>query len=279
MTEQASLAEEIRHSMAKAFFASAYADLCEEGGRPLSGEILDQVPDEMDPAAVHAAQTLVAGICQLNYSYMQTTDEALVALHRFVEGHAEGDREPTADNLGHYLAMQAMGSGVGIQDAFGKYIHDAVAVPYVEFGSHSLQRDYLIGMGEDEARAILEALNRLRDEGPFSKHFGICWEAASRIGHHARTSQVCLQLLPAFNDWPEFSGNEDYPVPVPHGDRAFLADKLGLDPEDVGPNDGFSLPDLWDGAYGDARRRLLNHCIEWLQVRLSTENNTDNHTY
>jgi hypothetical protein len=38
--------------------------------------------------------------------------------------------------------MQAMGHGVGLDDAFGPKARDIVRVPYVEFGSHSLSKDY-----------------------------------------------------------------------------------------------------------------------------------------
>ncbi|WP_429498802.1 hypothetical protein ACQUFY_05760 [Robbsia andropogonis] len=56
-----------------------------------------------------------------------------------------GDRARTPEMLGHYLAMQAMGTGVGLHDAFGKVAYETIHVPYVEFGAHSLSRDYFGG--------------------------------------------------------------------------------------------------------------------------------------
>ena len=47
----------------------------------------------------------------------------------------------TIESFGHYAAMQAMGHGVGLNDAFGDCA-EFIAVPYVEFGSHSLEKDY-----------------------------------------------------------------------------------------------------------------------------------------
>jgi hypothetical protein len=53
----------------------------------------------------------------------------------------DADRDLTPELFGHYLAMQAMGHGVGLE-SFGRAVRDAINVPYVEFGSHSLECDY-----------------------------------------------------------------------------------------------------------------------------------------
>lgn len=139
------ISDEIRAAMAKAFFASAWADLQDEKDADdetrvnLSGcEILDVMPDEIDPAAVHAARTLETDLLRAN-EWLQDLDALLdYVQYRIPHG---GDRPRTAEMLGHYLAMQAMGHGVGLQDAFGKEAW-TIVVPHVEFGSYSLERDY-----------------------------------------------------------------------------------------------------------------------------------------
>jgi hypothetical protein len=133
--------DEIIEGMAKAFFASAWADQHEEEYREacdtgkkapflrqygtLSGvEIFDVMPKTIDPAAKHAAQTLMMDMERQN----KATVEVLYAAH---------PATLTPANWGHYAAMAAMGHGVGLWE-----YTDAVIVPHVEFGSHSLERDY-----------------------------------------------------------------------------------------------------------------------------------------
>lgn len=90
--------DEFEKHAARAFFASAWADMVEENGATLQGEIMDQMPAEIDPAAM--------------------------------------------EYFGHYAAMQAMGHGVGLHDAFGQDAYLAITVPDLEFGSCHLERDY-----------------------------------------------------------------------------------------------------------------------------------------
>ncbi len=123
---------------ARAFFASAWADAAEdaENGPNLSGcEIMDVMPSEVDPAALHAARTLRMDIERVNGA---SVDELMTR----IESMANGDRPATMEFFGHYAAMQAMGHGVGLHDAFGSEVYDTIKVPYCEFGSHSLERDY-----------------------------------------------------------------------------------------------------------------------------------------
>ena len=131
---------QFEHHAALAFFASAYADLMEENGEPMGGEIMDQLPDVIDPAAEHAAKILRVDIERLNGK----TIDQLMAL---IVEHGDGDRPETVECFGHYAAMQAMGHGVGLYDAFGDYVHDTIKVPYVEFGSHSLINDHMSDPG------------------------------------------------------------------------------------------------------------------------------------
>ena len=122
--------EMILHFMARAFFASAWADQCEESGnaRILSGrEIMDLIPPEFDPAAWHAARTLQFDMESANGASIEE-----------LYSRALKQNPLAVSEFGHYCAMQAMGHGVGLFD----YGIDCITVPYVEFGSHSLEKDY-----------------------------------------------------------------------------------------------------------------------------------------
>ena len=136
MTE--AIKTEILANMAKAFFASAWADECEESDNAglISGrEIMDVMPTEIDPAATHAAQTLYMDMERVNGKTIVELLDLAIELH-------DGDRPATAEYFGHYCAMQAMGHGVGLDDAFGYEAYDKIKVPYVEFGLGSLEKDY-----------------------------------------------------------------------------------------------------------------------------------------
>lgn len=137
--------DQIKNGMALAFFASAYADLREEEGEPMSGEIMDQLPHITDPAARNAAETLIMGMVdQVTFETTSSDEKRMLALYMHasnVYDRADADRELTPDLFGHYCAMQAMGTGVGLE-SFGSAVRDSITVPYVEFGSHSLQYDY-----------------------------------------------------------------------------------------------------------------------------------------
>jgi len=121
-----------------AFFASAWADAADESENSPIGpgtEIMDVMPDEIDPAAIHAAHTLRMDIECVNAA---SIDHLMLRIKKI----ANGDRPATMEYFGHYAAMQAMGHGVGLHDAFGREVYETVKVPDVEFGSHSLERDY-----------------------------------------------------------------------------------------------------------------------------------------
>lgn len=135
--------------MAKAFFASAWAEMQEEKDADdetrvnLSGkEIMDVMPATIDPAAEHAAKTLEFDLARANNCV--TIDELFArvsAKYSHEPIKQRGDRPLSPENFGHYLAMQAMGTGVGLE-SFGDAVKNAITVPYVEFGSHSLTNDY-----------------------------------------------------------------------------------------------------------------------------------------
>ena len=142
------IADQIRHGMALAFFASAYADQADEAGEPLRGQILDQLPERVDPAATHAAHTLAMDFIRANPLTAPASNDNvhLIALYLHAAGLPDdgADRTISPDLFGHYLAMQAMGHGVGLE-SFGYAVRDAFKVPYLEFGFHSLERDYFDG--------------------------------------------------------------------------------------------------------------------------------------
>lgn len=149
------ITEQIKQGMALAFFACAYADQADDCEQSLYGEIMAQLPDEIDPAALHAADTLAMGLEELNAKRPGWT---LSGCYRFLQqqqrnSEDQGDRELTPELFGHYCAMQAMSQGVGLE-SFGRAVRDAVCVPYVEFGSYSLERDYFFE--EPEADEVLD---------------------------------------------------------------------------------------------------------------------------
>lgn len=134
----ASIKNRIRRGMARAFFASAWADMIEDDAESdsLSGLKIEEVmPRSIDSSAWHAADTLIHDMNRTNF-YVGMRHLYLVN---------RGNPELSADDWGHYCAMQSMGHGVGLSD-YG-IARDAVSVPYVEFGSHSLSKDYRFTRG------------------------------------------------------------------------------------------------------------------------------------
>jgi hypothetical protein len=72
----------------------------------------------------------------------RVNNKSIHHLMSIIERDGDGDRPNTIEMFGHYAAMQAMGHGVGLHDAFGSDIHDKIKIPYVEFSSCSLEKDY-----------------------------------------------------------------------------------------------------------------------------------------
>ena len=80
-----------------------------------------------------------------------------------------------------------------------------------------------------------------------SLHDAICaqvsidtWEMLGRVGVDF--------FYATFQTWPEFSGHHLFPVPCPNGGSPVEA---YYDMETT----------YWDGAYGESRKRLLDHII------------------
>jgi hypothetical protein len=146
---QTSVALEVKQGMARAFFISAYADAWEEAddsseNKRQLGSVagLDWAvfaPKENDPAAQRAADELEVMLKNDNGA----TDLAEL-YHRAMDAKelCQGDKDMNPHNFGHYLAMQAMGHGVGLADAFGDAVYDMVKVAYLEFGYLHLDREY-----------------------------------------------------------------------------------------------------------------------------------------
>ena len=127
----------ILRGMALAFFACTYADQADECGQPLSGEIMNQLPDEIDPAALHAATTL-------HFDLERVNGCPLLELYTRHPGSTDDPEQ-----WGHYAAMQAMGQGVGLRDY--DITDDQVKVPYACFDSGCLEKDYFQPVDEDDA--------------------------------------------------------------------------------------------------------------------------------
>ena len=67
-----------------------------------------------------------------------------------------------------------------------------------------------------------------------------------------------------FKDWKHFNGSTTYPVPDPNNlepDNAYGTNFSIFN--DTHQNDRA----FWVGEYGELRKDLLNHCIEWFMER------------
>ena len=126
------MSTEILNGMAKAFFTSAYADLMDDLGSPMQGEIMDQLPTEIDPAAITAAKTLYK---EFEANLGLKLDDAYVKLHGI---DMMPDQDP--ETFGHYAAMQAMGHGVGLWEYCCSQLHSKV--PYLEFSQYDFENSY-----------------------------------------------------------------------------------------------------------------------------------------
>lgn len=72
--------------------------------------------------------------------------------------------------------------------------------------------------------------------GDYNAGCGICYNSGCDISE-------------AYATWPEYSGEEEYPVPG--GEAVYQTS---------------SIP-KWSGEYGAARIRLLKHCIEYFKEK------------
>lgn len=141
---------EILEHMARAFFATAWADWSDNYGPGTQGngvDVMDEMPDEIDPAARHAAGRLVERLESLHGKSIEEVFKRAVE----ISGDA-GDRPKTPEMFGHYAAMGAMGHGVSLYDALGceaaEYVNTSAC--YMEFSPYDLDEEkYPIPMSED----------------------------------------------------------------------------------------------------------------------------------
>jgi len=130
--------DEILEHMARAFFACAWADYSEQIGPhyPMGCEIMDEMPEEIDPAATKAAQDLAECLEKRH------DGAPLAQIYRDAVELAgdDGDRDKSPEMFGHYAAMGAMGHGVSLHDAFGRTAAEFVGTHdcYMEFSYYDL---------------------------------------------------------------------------------------------------------------------------------------------
>lgn len=131
----ASISAQVARGMALAFFARALEELTGHL-TPHGGAAL---PEQIDPAAEHAAFTLA---CALRVENDVTDLAQLYERARLAHRTGEGSVDMTPIMFGSYLALRSMTSGDVLVEAFGSQVAVSLNVPYVEFGAHSLERDY-----------------------------------------------------------------------------------------------------------------------------------------
>lgn len=109
----------IQFGIARAYFADAWARREEENpeGMSFAGgvEIMDVMPEELDPEAVNVAAKLAKALLECN-GVASLAELYLRA--ETIDPTRHADRELQPELFGHYLAMEAMSSGVGLE-SFG----------------------------------------------------------------------------------------------------------------------------------------------------------------
>lgn len=111
--------------VARTLFVMAWADQEEREGRGHSGQELMEVAPSTPPDADQAAVGLMKSFELLNKkSFEQMHHKALLT-----GGNLE-DSKKNREEFGYSLAMEALGTGVGLGDEFGKH---GLEVPYIEF--------------------------------------------------------------------------------------------------------------------------------------------------
>jgi hypothetical protein len=151
MDDTNDIRDEILKHMARAFFATAWADWADSYGPGTQGngvDVMDEMPDEIDPAARHAAGQLTERLESLHGKRLEEIFEEAVAL-----SGDDGDRPKTPEMFGHYAAMGSMGHGVSLYDALGRKAAEFVntSACYMEFSLYDLdEAKYPIPVGSDD---------------------------------------------------------------------------------------------------------------------------------
>ena len=127
---------------------------------------------------------------------------------------------------------------------------------------------------------LLQGLKQLKAEVP-APHMGICdniysvmdqlfgqgdrWVIPAKDGVEIA---IFMWIQQVAQKWPKWSGDIDYPVPCPSG--------MGIEELRAGvytPMDAYHyFHNLWQGAYGDLRRELLDFLINELEQANGTGN-------
>ena len=131
--EHRSTRDEIIHHMTQAFWASAWAGWCDECGPGTAGngsDVMDEMPEEVDPSAIKVANELAEALEKRHGMGLEALFNRAVEIS---ERDDDGDRPRTAEMFGHYTAMEHMGHGVGLWDALGDKACKFVDVPYGEY--------------------------------------------------------------------------------------------------------------------------------------------------
>lgn len=112
------------------------------------------------------------------------------------------------------------------------------------------------------AELLSAALNIMDNWGDIDSNSGLCGNI------DAAMPTYCPQeyLHSVFEKWPEYSGNEYYPVPAPGEYRVAEGD---YDPA-MGIYE-YSEYNKYSGEYGEARKRLLAFIIKTAQNDLENE--------
>lgn len=108
-------------------------------------------------------------------------------------------------------------------------------------------------MSADQKQIMLTALLSMKTVG-VDKRFGICTNLEHRTMNIEGVDdlEILTIMRRLFIKWPEYSGDEYFPVS--HDDWEE-------------PGDAYIRgKQLWMGEYGEARQRLLNFMIEQLQA-------------
>lgn len=105
-----------------------------------------------------------------------------------------------------------------------------------------------------DKKRMLIVLLELKKDGPARKKSGICQNASELYESYYGVFVPVEAMQDLMSQWPEFSGNELFPVPSPWGgDSGFAYRSISVD-------------NFWNPlhSYGAARLRLLDWLIEQL---------------
>ena len=111
-------------------------------------------------------------------------------------------------------------------------------------------------MSRDVKIALLKALIKTKAA---PTNVGICGNVSKNIQTHWIGYGDYLTSL--FMSWPKFSGTSSYPVPYPDCESDCESATYAYNATTM----------MWEGAYGDLRRELLDHCINELEKELGSD--------